>query len=293
MGTRAYMSFGAGVQSTAIAMLAISRDERLLKVTGGVVPELYIFADTGDEPKALYPHLEMMRDRITASGATFRVVRTPVGDLGAHIERAAMLGFKRAEQLPFFVFDEAKFDEAKFDEAISVKRHCTPFFKVTPLTSYARHYFGIHKGKPYDGSALQCWLGISFEEKHRLKVGKIPKAQWATFFNPLYEMRWHREDCINYLGSLGIKAARSACVYCPFHSMDEWRAIKAVPEDWAKALRIDEALEAAHERGGAFGFKNPLFLNRWGKRLRDLDMAETDDPQHRLWDNECAGVCGV
>lgn len=42
MSTRAYMSFGGGVQSTAIAMLAINRDERLLKATGGVVPELYI-----------------------------------------------------------------------------------------------------------------------------------------------------------------------------------------------------------------------------------------------------------
>lgn len=26
---------------------------------------------------------------------------------------------------------------------------------------------------------------------------------------------------------------------------------------------------------------------------RDLDLRQPTNPQQRLWDNECAGVCGV
>lgn len=85
MNTRAYMSFGGGVQSTAIAMLAISRDERLLRVSGGVLPELYVFADTGDEPEALYPHVADMRARIEASGAKFMTVAAKDGPLSRHV----------------------------------------------------------------------------------------------------------------------------------------------------------------------------------------------------------------
>ncbi len=40
------VSFGGGVQSTALAWLALSGDDRL-----PCVPPLWIFADTGDEPR--------------------------------------------------------------------------------------------------------------------------------------------------------------------------------------------------------------------------------------------------
>lgn len=282
--TRAYMSFGGGVQSTAIAMLAINRDERLLRVTGGVLPELYIFADTGDEPAALYPHLADMRARIEASGAAFATVQTPLGKMGDHIIRAARNGYKRAEQLPYFV--------TKGGEAGPVQRRCTAHFKINPLTKYARYWFGVYRNATHAGDVVQVWLGISCDERQREKVGPVPKQEWSTYYNPLIQMNWHRADCENYLREQGVVARRSACVYCPFHSMDEWRAIRAVPEDWARVLEMDEALEVGATKR-AFGFDNPLYLNRQGVRMRDLDLTEPEDPQKQLWDNECAGVCGV
>ena len=280
------MSFGGGVQSTAIAMLAINRDERLLCVTEGLLPELYIFADTGDEPRALYPHIEMMKARIEASGATFKTTRAPVGSLSENTIRAARNGFKRADTLPFFVL-------CKDGSYAPVKRGCTTYYKIAQLKAVATRWFGVHKGKPHDGSSVEMWLGISSDEPQRLKCGPVQGQKWATYFNPLHEMRWHRADCQNYLAGLGIHAQRSACVYCPFHSKREWRAVRQVPEDWALAIEVDEALEHAANNGGTMGFTSDLFLNREGKRLRDLDLAETSNPQQRMWDNECAGVCGV
>lgn len=282
---RAYMSFGGGVQSTAIAMLAINKDERLLKATAGVLPELYIFADTGDEPRAFYAHNADMRARIEAAGFKFVVVQTPLGNLGDHVVHASRNGYKRAEQLPFFVVTED-------GSYAPVQRRCTPHFKIKPLTAYARAYFGVYKGQAHDGGIVQMWLGISSDERQREKVGLVPKQAWAEYRNPLIAMGWHRADCINYLASLGVSAARSACVYCPFHSMAEWREVATRPEDWQRVLEVDNALEAGAARG-AFGFNNPLYLNRYGVRMRDLDLSEPDDPQQRLWDNECGGVCGV
>ena len=284
MKPRAYMSFGGGVQSTAIAMLAINRDERLLRATDGVVPELYIFADTGDEPKAFYAHNADMKARIEAAGYKFVVVQTPLGNLGDHIIHAATNGHARAEQLPFFVTKDGEYGP--------VQRRCTPHFKIKPLTAYARAYFGVYRGRAHDGGVVQMWLGISADERQREKTGRVPKQEWAEYANPLIAMNWHRADCINYLTGLGITAARSACVYCPFHSMAEWREIAKRPEDWARAIQVDDSLAIA-TTNGAFGFDNALYLNRQGVRLRDLDLTEPDDPQKKLWDNECAGVCGV
>jgi hypothetical protein len=281
---RAYMSFGGGVQSTAIAMLAINRDERLLRATDGVLPELYIFADTGDEPEALYPHIADMKARIEASGAKFVTVVTPLGNLGDHVIHAAGSAHRAADQLPFFVQKDGSMGP--------IKRRCTEHFKTQAIYKYARSYFGVHRSAPHGGGIVQQWLGISGDERQRERTGPIPKREWAEYKNPLIAMNWHRADCINYLGALGITARRSACVYCPFHSMAEWREIAQKPRDWKRVLEIDDALEAA-TGSGAFGYESPLYLNRQGVRMRDLDLTEPDDPQKRLWDNECAGVCGV
>jgi hypothetical protein len=281
---RAYMSFGGGVQSTAIAMLAINKDARLLKATGGVLPELYIFADTGDEPEAVYAHVSMMRARIEASGAKFAVVQTALGNLGDHVIHQTTNGHYAGVMLPFFVSKDGGMGPTR--------RKCTSHFKIKPLTAYARAYFGVYKSKPHTGGIVQMWLGISADERQREKTGSVYKEPWAEYSNPLIAMNWHRADCINYLNGLGIQAKRSACVYCPFHSMAEWREIAKVPADWKRAIEVDEALEIGATKR-AFGFDNPLWLNRQAVRLRDLDLTEPDDPQQKLWDNECAGVCGV
>lgn len=295
MTNTAYMSFGGGVQSTAIAFLVLERHPQLMAACGGILPDLFIFADTGDEPQALYPHIEGMAGLLRQAGYHFEVVRAPMGTLSAHITRAADQGYSRAEQLPFFVHDAEK-----YKSAYAIPRRCTKAFKIEPIRRFATFWYGIHRGKPHGGGTVQMWLGLSADEKQRLKQGPVPGQEWATYFQPLAAMNWHRADCINYLAGKTyadgrqVLIARSACVFCPFHSMAEWRAIKANPADWAKAVAVDEALERAHTNGGAFGFKNPLYLNSRGCRLRDLDLsAPAPDDQRSLWDNECAGVCGV
>ena len=292
---RAYLSFGAGVQSTAIAMLAIKRDERLLRTTGGVLPELYLFADTGDEPEALYPHVAEMKALIEASGADFQTVEARHAPLASHyMER--ILGGLRADDMPLFVLTRDGKGYAP------IRRGCTFYYKIAPLRRAACAYYGVKAGKiPKDLPRVQLWLGLSRDEPQRMKVGQVQDQQWAEYRMPLFDMGWERADCINYLVGLGITPRRSACVHCPFHSPAEWREVAKNPADWAKAVALDEAIERAYKEHGCLGWnrkkgaqlRNEPFLTQQGVRLRDLDLTEPDDPQRRLWDNECAGVCGV
>ena len=54
------LSFGAGVQSTALLMLTLNKDQRLFDALGGHWPDLACFADTGAEPSYVYEHLGKM-----------------------------------------------------------------------------------------------------------------------------------------------------------------------------------------------------------------------------------------
>lgn len=282
---RAYCSYGAGVQSRTIWELARRRDPRLLAASMGVLPELFIFADTGDEPRDLYASIAEVAQAAREHGFRFQIVQTALGRLSEHIVHAARTGQKRCEQLPFFV-------QGKDGRFGPVQRHCTRHFKITPITAYARHFFGVYRGKTHDGARVQMWLGISADETRRLKQGRVPRQEWSEYFNPLAVMGWTRAHCIDYLAALGITPQRSACVMCPFRSLAEWRRVRDNAEDWQRAVAVDEALEYAAQHGGAFGFTNPLFLTYQGKRLRDLDFSESEGAD-ALMDNECAGVCGV
>src|SRR5512142_213642 len=64
------ISLGAGVQSTALLLLALH---------GEVAADAAIFADTGWEPAAVYAHLERLRALAAARGFPIHVVRN--GDI--------------------------------------------------------------------------------------------------------------------------------------------------------------------------------------------------------------------
>lgn len=274
---RVYMSFGGGVQSTAIALLSLERDPRLLDVTGGRVPEMYVFADTGDERQATYAHTWAMAERICEAGYTF--LTTYKGNLSDHIIEKALTGGSGSNTAPFFVL-------TRKGEAAPVRRGCTANFKIRPLDQAARRYFGVRRGRLEE--PVEQWLGISYDEMQRMKESKDP---WRTIFHPLVEMGWRRSDCIRYLDERGIQAPRSSCVYCPFHGSEEWREVRKCPKDWERAVSVDRALEEGFRRHRHVGgLDTRPYLNRRLKPIEDLDFGED---QRSLFDWECSGICGV
>lgn len=127
---------------------------------------------------------------------------------------------------------------------------------------------------------------------------------WQRFWHPLIEEPWPetgtpkmqpmgmtRGDCERWLWKLGFTGVpRSSCVFCPFHSDREWRAVREVPDDWKLAVKVDAALRSSPD-GKLKGMKAPVFVHRSLLPLPQVNLDHAHD--EGLWADECAGVCGV
>ena len=282
---RTAINFGGGVQSTALAYLHIYRDKRLLEATGGNLPEVYIFADTGDEPESVYESVERTRKDMESAGIELVIVRK-AKSLAADIEQRIESGKGGGSTPPFFI------QTGNIQEGI-VRRTCTADWKVAVIERYTKKRFGInprlkaHRDAP--SPLVQTWLGISTDEATRMRTSG---TKWQQLYYPLVEMRWRRGDCIRYLEEIGVTAARSACVYCPFHSNEEWKRVQKVPEDWDRAVAFEKMLHKAHADGKKIvGLTSKPFLHRSLVPLDEIDFHA--QMELALWGNECAGVCGV
>lgn len=102
-------------------------------------------------------------------------------------------------------------------------------------------------------------------------------------------MRMSRGDCFAWFKKNKLpEPPRSACIFCPFRSNNEWRLIKNNPKEWADAVYIDKVIR---KKGGVRG---DLFLHADRIPLDEIDLTTPEDHgQMTLFDNECAGVCGV
>ncbi len=285
-----YMSFGGGVQSTAIALLAINKDPRLLEVTDGRVPELYLFADTGDESAEVYENVALMRQEIEASGATYMQVARPdrkYGDLSLSDHILTRLNAEEGgvSLPPMFVAD-------KTGRAMPVFRACTQDYKANILDKAAKAYFNIPRmKKSFTGLKIRHWFGISLDEVSRTRTsGDV----WRDFYYPLIDMRWKRSDCLKYIHQHGMKVARSACVYCPFHSNSEWRRIQSQPDEFAKAVAFEKSVHKVWDEGkNVGGLKTKPYLHRSRIPIDEVDFTGGQIDLPFGFDNECAGVCGV
>ncbi len=278
---RCYMSFGGGVQSTTLALLAAEKDPRLLKATQGLIPELYLFADTGDEREETYKHLEVMRSVIERHGATLLTLEAEIS-LSLQLIKAAHSGGRCRVTPPLWVRNDQ-------DTASPVRRSCTAELKVRRLDKAARNYFEVKRARlPAGQPPVVQWLGISKDEMRRMKIST---DRWRIIEHPLIEMGWTRDDCQDYLRSKGLLVPRSSCVFCPFHGSEEWKEVREQPSDWKRVLEVDQAIRNGFARHGGFaGLKREPFLLRSLQRVEDAVQSEQEKA---LFDWECAGVCGV
>lgn len=262
------ISFGAGVQSTTMLFMAA---EGMI----GPMPDVALFADTGDEPVEVYDHLK----RIQARALPFPVEIVSAGSI-----REQMLGWsagvhKHANgRPPLFV----KHANGKVGQT---RRQCTQDWKIVPLERRVRELVGIKRGSPGPATpVVEQWIGISTDEIGRLKAAR---RRWLHNRHPLIEANMDRRACSDFLASRGVKAPRSACRICTFRSDLEWRHLKESPDDFEAACEVDDSL-----RSGDFALRGAAYLHRSGVALRDVDFSKPKSDQFS-WLGECEGVCGV
>jgi hypothetical protein len=261
------LSLGAGVQSSTLALMsAVGEVERV---------DCAIFADTGDEPIAVYRHLEYLESVLPFP--VYRV-RRPGGTLAEHMIRATATKSVRSASAPFFTKDPDGM----------LPRQCSKEFKVRPIVAKVRELVGLAPGQRGPSSPIvEQWIGISLDEAHRMKPAE---SRWIRNRYPLVERRMTRRDCLAWLDERGFpRPPKSACVYCPYHDQEGWRRTRAVPADWQKALAVDAGI-----RAGMRGMRGTVYVHRQLVPLDQVDLSRPEDRgQGDLFGEECEGICGV
>lgn len=254
------ISFGAGVQSTALYLMALA---------GEVDADFAIFADTQDEPVRVYEHLWQMAELGAAAGFPLYVVTA--GRLSDEARRPGSF-----ISVPVFGRNQDGGDA-------QLRRQCSYQFKLRPMRAF------VKANLLAPGQRWECLIGISTNELHRAKPSG---RKWVVNTYPLLiDKRMNRRDCELYCRERGVYPPRSACVYCPFRTDDEWRDL--TPAEFEQACEFDDALRLSGGHGGRYG--DGLFVHDSMVPLREVDLATAEDKgQGTLFARgDCMGLCGV
>ena len=111
-------------------------------------------------------------------------------------------------------------------------------------------------------------------------------------------MGWTRANCEEYnAGIVPHETPRSACVFCPFKKDEEWAKTRAIPEDWARAVQVDEGLRTT----GAVAnrdMRQTMYVHRSMQPLVQVELKPRAGQKAQLglglgFEMECEGVCGL
>ena len=273
------LNLGAGVQSTALFLLARDPDPK-------VRFDLAIFADTGEEPSAVYAHLEYLR----ALGSPEIWVRS-AGSLGDDLIHGRNSTGQRFASIPAFTKDAA-------GKVGIVRRQCTKEYKIEVVNkAIRRDLLGLKPRQriPKDTTIYQ-YFGISTDEAARAERAKrrFEGVKHTVPVYPLIEMGWSRKDCISYLRErLPHEVPKSSCVFCPYRTNQSWLHLKRTdPDGWNRAVEIDAALR---DEGSLVtrGFRQELFAHRSCVPLAVIDFeALAPNALDPMATGECHGMCG-
>jgi hypothetical protein len=221
------LSMGWGVQSFAMAAMV---------ALGEIPPVAYaVHADTGHEASGTYAHAKKWTPWLEERGVHVVTVKSARNDV---------VEDKNAVMIPAFTVDPITGKPGQ------IRRECTGHWKITPIRRFLRTIV-----KPTPG-AVESLQGISLDEFQRMRtsdVGYIVNAY------PLVELRITRADCVTWLEAHGLDVPpKSACTFCPYHSLASWREMKRVGgSDWARAIAVDEAIR----QKGSNSQKGELFVH--------------------------------
>lgn len=294
------LNLGAGVQSTTLALMGVQNwnawacsDGLPYKPVGLI--DVAIFADTQDEPEAVYRHLDWLEGVCTAF---FPVLRRTAGSLGNNLVNGVNSTGHRFVSIPTFTAEK---QGAKLG---ITRRQCTSEYKVDVVErTIRRELLGLDPGQriPKTADVTQLY-GLSYDEPGRiarLKGRKAGDALKAAF--PLFEMEQTRGGCVAWLKRQSIPhtVPRSACSFCPYHSNSEWRMMRDTdPDSWSRALHIDRAIRD-HDSRCTRGMNQLQYLHSSCLPLDQVDLDTPDERDAKRGQNlfgfvqECEGMCGV
>lgn len=220
------------------------------------MPDFAIFADTRNEPPAVYAHLRQLAAWSATAGLPVYLVGKR--DLAHDTTHGVTEGGTDHIRIPAFV-------QGKKGKAAILPRQCTERYKIEPIKRHVRGALGAKTNRvgavlrpPVDRWAEQ-WIGFSLDEVDRVNdhKGSVPYIKNRY---PLLDLKMTREDCTEWLEAHGWpNVERSACIVCPYHGDDEWIDMRDHrPEDWAYAVAFDRRIRERRFKGA----RQAPFLHR-------------------------------
>jgi hypothetical protein len=261
---------------------------------GVITPQIdaAIFADTQEEPQAVYRHLEWLQ---SLNGPPI-LIRT-VGKLGDDLVSGRNSTGGRFASIPAFTTKDG-------GESVGItRRQCSKEYKTEVIDrAIRRDILGLQpRQRVPRGIKVYQYIGMSFDEMGRAsRVKKVfeAHAKWSVPVFPLIDRFMTRANCVTWLADrVPHETPRSACTFCPYHSDYEWDRLKREdPQGWARAVEVDESLR----RNGSVvnrQLDQVLYLHRSCKPLELVQLNTTPDPRKAQttinFAAECMGICGV
>jgi hypothetical protein len=238
------VSYGGGRQSTALLVLAAQ---------GLIDFPLFIFANTGvdSEHPATLAYLEQHAQPYAAAHGIelVEVHKTYKGKPEGIHERIMRPGIV-SQIIP--VRSSA--------DGPPMSRSCTVDYKIEQIGKELRS-----RGASPENPATVA-VGISLDEMHRANRKNRPYERIVYPLlrmddGPLLDRPMRTDDCIRVIRNAGLPVPpKSACFFCPFHSMGEWiRQRRDEPELFAKSVEVERTISA---KAG-----EPRYLTRTGLPL--------------------------
>lgn len=244
------ISYGGGVQSTALVVLA---------ATGRIEADVALFCNVGDDSE--HPAtLAYVRDVAVPWAAEHGLV---IHELHRHLRDGApetLLGRLMKEgsrSLPIPI---------RMSNGAPGNRSCTQDFKIKLLGKW------VKANVPKDEWPIDVLIGISVDEIERAGRGRNEPHETRRY--PLLDLGLTRSHCEQVIRDAGLPVPpKSACYFCPFHRPSTWAEMRRdEPDLFAKSQALEDTL---NERRVPLG-KDPVWLTRFNKRLSDaIPEAQT------------------
>lgn len=262
------LSLGAGVQSSTLLMM----------MELGIVEKVdaAIFADTQAEPLKVYEWIDFLKTK-----TSIPIYITSYGNL----EKDAIEIKTSKEGNKYQKTTIPVYTRNKKGGVGMLSRWCTEKYKVVPVQRQIRKLLK-EKGLTTKNTKVILYIGISLDEKERQRVSKI---KWIEHKYPLIEREITREHCLKWMQDNNFPLPnKSSCIFCPFHSDEQWMELKNNKEEWERIIVFEKQLQNSFKDTA----KIVPYLHDSLMPIDEVNFKIGHDSSEEF-SAECQGMCGV
>ncbi|MEU2799915.1 phosphoadenosine phosphosulfate reductase [Streptomyces sp. NPDC007117] len=236
--TARVISYGGGVQSTALLVLAARKE---------IDFSTFLFANVGNDsehPATLTYVRKIAIPYAARAGIELHELkrRRRDGTTETLVER---LNRPDTRSIPIPV---------RMANGAPGRRNCTADFKIKVVGKWLREHGATAELPAVVG------IGISLDEIHRANRRRSERHEVIEY--PLLDLRLRRDDCERIISEASLPVPpKSSCFFCPFRTVGAWRHQRRhEPELFALSVQLEETI---NRRRAALG-RDAVYLTRYG-----------------------------